>query len=171
MALTHLHLEEFAVARASVVNFDGSCEPVNPGGTASYGWVALDRLGNELTGGRGTIGHGEGMSNNVAEFHALLNALRWVASHAVPPRRITIRGDSKLVIEIMNGRWRCKAPYLQAIRDLCREQERIISDRGTEITYQWLPREENERADELAQVPGDRRRRRFGRVVVPAAGW
>lgn len=46
-----------------VVNCDGLCEPVNPGGTACYGWVAY--RGQEKIGeGYGVVCSGPGATNN-----------------------------------------------------------------------------------------------------------
>ena len=46
------------------------------------------------------------MSNNVAEYAGVLHALKCLSS--CPPGRVTIYGDSNLVINQLNGRWRIK---------------------------------------------------------------
>ena len=53
---------------------DGFCEP-NPGGFACWGWVAYDRAGKELQQDFGCLGYGDGMTNNRAEYEAVLQAL------------------------------------------------------------------------------------------------
>lgn len=55
--------------------FDGSCEPVNPGGTARFGFVVLEEE-EVLYGQGGVIGSGDGMTNNVAEYHGLIECLK-----------------------------------------------------------------------------------------------
>ncbi|MGD0012733.1 MAG: hypothetical protein ABSE93_29850 [Terriglobia bacterium] len=50
--------------------FDGACEPVNPGGTASFGVVIKDKDGTVLRKEHGLVGKGSKMSNNVAEMPA-----------------------------------------------------------------------------------------------------
>ena len=55
--------------------FDGACEPVNPGGTASYGWV-IKKDGKTILSGSGIVGSGEGMTNNVGEYHGLIEGIK-----------------------------------------------------------------------------------------------
>ncbi len=57
--------------RLMVVNIDGLCEPVNPGGIATYGYVIRDESGSLIAKKSGVVGKGAGMSNNVAEYAAL----------------------------------------------------------------------------------------------------
>jgi len=55
---------------------DGACEPVNPGGTASYGLVI--KQGDEvIVNNCGVVGSGNGMTNNVAEYSALIALFEW----------------------------------------------------------------------------------------------
>ena len=63
-------------AEASLSIFcDGARQPVNPGGTASWGY--------------GIVGSGSSMSNNVAEFRAVVMALEWLVRHR-PPERLML---------------------------------------------------------------------------------
>jgi ribonuclease HI len=86
--------------------FDGACEPVNPGGTASFGVVIKDEYGSVLLKESGFAGKGKAMSNNVAEYAGVLHILKYLASR--PPGRIAIHGDANLVINQLNGRWRIR---------------------------------------------------------------
>jgi hypothetical protein len=83
--------------------FDGACEPVNPGGTASFGVVIKDKDGSVLLRESGLVGSGKDMSNNVAEYAGVLHILKYLSSR--PPGRVTIYGDSNLVINQLNDRW------------------------------------------------------------------
>lgn len=144
--------------------FDGACEPVNPGGTASYGWLVqevdptapegmADSSWHTLYSGSGVVGTGAGMTNNVAEYHALGHGLRWLADQGWKGK-ILVRGDSKLVIEQMAGRWACNAPGLVPLRGRCRELMDKVTGWGREAWSGWLawvPREQNEHADKLSQ--------------------
>ena len=58
-----------------IVYCDGLCEPVNPGGYACWAWVAVE---DDAVRARqsGCIGRGDGMTTNLAEYRALLEALR-----------------------------------------------------------------------------------------------
>jgi ribonuclease HI len=133
--------------------FDGACEPVNPGGTGSYGWVFKDAAtGQTIDSGDGDIGSGRGVTNNVAEYYALGLALKRLAEQ--PPHgltRVSIFGDSKLVVCQMNDEWRCNAPHLAELRDRCRGWAAKLQTHGIAVSYRWVPREHNEEADALSQ--------------------
>jgi probable phosphoglycerate mutase len=60
--------------------------------------------------------------------------------------------DSKLVVEQMSGRWKIKHPDM---RELAREAHAIIA--GTDVTFEWIAREFNSRADAVANKSMDRR--------------
>jgi probable phosphoglycerate mutase len=58
--------------------------------------------------------------------------------------------DSKLVIEQMAGRWKIKHPDMQ---QLGARVQKLVA--GKQIRWQWIPREENSRADALANKAMD----------------
>lgn len=60
---------------------DGACEPVNPGGTASYG-VVVKSDGVTIFTDSAVVGSGLAISNNVAEYSGLLAFLKWYIEHA-----------------------------------------------------------------------------------------
>ena len=94
-------------------------------------------------------------TNNVAEYRALVAGLEWVAqSH--PDAQILVRMDSKLVIEQMAGRWKIKHPDM---RELAIRANGFANKLN--VSYQWIPREENAAADELANWAMDNRQDRF----------
>lgn len=88
-------------------------------------------------------------TNNVAEYIALVSGLEG-AYGLNPEARILVRMDSKLVIEQMAGRWKIKHPDMQ---QLGAQVQRIVS--GKQVRWQWIPREENSRADALANKAMD----------------
>src|SRR5437879_3064371 len=95
-----------------VAYFAGACEPRNPGGTASYGVVIYKD--NEAVWDCSEIyrpepGHERETTNNIGEYAALIAALQWFAEQKLFEADITVRGDSKLVIEQMFGSWKIKA--------------------------------------------------------------
>ena len=53
------------------------------------------------------------MSNNVAEYAGVLQVLKYLAPR--PPGRVTIHGDSKLVINQLNGKWRIRKGLYRSI--------------------------------------------------------
>lgn len=88
-------------------------------------------------------------TNNVAEYLALKAGLEG-AIEINPAARIQVRMDSKLVIEQMSGTWKIKHPDMI---QLAAEVQAIA--RGHEIKWMWIPREENSRADALANKAMD----------------
>ena len=88
-------------------------------------------------------------TNNVAEYRALKAALEEV--HRINPlAKVRVRMDSKLVIEQMSGNWKIKHPDMRA---LAIEVQQLTF--GLNISYEWIPREENSRADALANKAMD----------------
>lgn len=135
------------------LHFDGACEPRNPGGVATGGWLIEDEVGEVLHEGSAVFCEGFGATNNIAEYHSLGHGLRWLSDQVelTFPRRVVIRGDSQLVINQIIGAWRCNKPHLEKLRDRCRQLINAIEDRGAEVTLEWVPREDNELADMLSR--------------------
>lgn len=131
------------------LNFDGACEPVNPGGTGTYGFVIRGLPGLGAIPGGGVAGSGQGMTNNVAEYTALLRGLKALDAVATlgPDDVLVLRGDSKLVVNQLTGSWRCNHAHLAGLRDECRE---LLKGLGCQWRAEWVPREENAEADALS---------------------
>jgi len=128
------------MSRELVVEADGGSRG-NPG-PAGYGALVRDaktgELLEEIAESIGTA------TNNVAEYRGLIAGLR--AAHAIDAgATISVRMDSKLVIEQMSGRWQIKHPDM---RLLAREALEI-HDRNL-LSFTWIPRELNSHADRLA---------------------
>lgn len=75
---------------------DGLCEPINPGGVACFGYV-IKRSGSEIETGSGVVGTGPDMTNNVAEYTALIRALEKIRQLGLGKESVVVRSDSKLV--------------------------------------------------------------------------
>jgi len=88
-------------------------------------------------------------TNNVAEYIALIAGLQG-AFGLNADARVLVRMDSKLVIEQMAGRWKIKHPDMQ---QLGAQVQKLVA--GKQIRWQWIPREENSRADALANKAMD----------------
>lgn len=139
------------------IYFDGSCEPVNPGGTAAWGYVVYEN-GTEVHSDYGIIGSGPGMTNNVAEYKGLIESLKWVNDN-YPSNQLEIKGDSKLVIFMVAKKWgwlgkkkkiylpHKKFPHLKALLD-----ESLELLKYKKYSLSWVPREMNSRADELSKM-------------------
>lgn len=121
----------------------------NPGISGS-GAVVIDRTTGEiLIEISEYIGHA---TNNVAEYRALLAAIR-EALLFDPNCDLEVRMDSKLVIEQMSGSWKIKHPDMQA---LAIQIHQLLN--GHPVRWSWIPREQNSRADALANQAMDTKR-------------
>jgi len=124
------------------VYIDGLCEPVNPGGVACYG---ISLKGDVTAQLHGVIGQGQKMSNNVAEFSALVKALTVLLPYS--ESTIRIYSDSQLLVNVMTGRWRPRGGlYLPYCKDALK-----LAERFDNISYVWIPRERNAEADALSR--------------------
>jgi ribonuclease HI len=126
--------------------FDGACGPVNPGGVATFGWRLVAPDGRLLACDWGEVCRGPAATNNVAEWHALLQALRFLAECGWRGK-LQIYGDSRLVLNQLNGRWKCHKEELRRCRDAC-----LALLAGVRWRASWVPREENAEADALART-------------------
>jgi ribonuclease HI len=130
-----------------VVYFDGGARG-NPG-PAAIGAVVLDPSSSppaRLAAVSERIGE---TTNNVAEYRALIAGL--LAAVATSARTVKVRGDSKLVIEQVAGRWKVKQPHL---RPLCDEARALLS-RFDAVDLAHVRREFNSDADALVNAALD----------------
>jgi broad specificity phosphatase PhoE/ribonuclease HI len=129
----------------------------NPG-PASYGALIRDAGTGLVIAQRGeTIGVA---TNNVAEYSGLIAGLELFAEHT-PEATLEVRMDSKLVIEQMAGRWRVKHPDMKPLAQKARQ----LAPAG--VTWTWVPREDNQAADALANAAlDDQRAGGTGRVAA-----
>lgn len=126
--------------------FDGCLEPINPGGHGAYGVVI--KWGEEtILAESGYIGHGPEFSNNVSEFSGVIRILEFLLTRV---EHATIYGDSKLVVNLLNGRWKGKGglywPYFQRAKFLLKEVGGL-----ERVTFRWIPREQNDECDVLSK--------------------
>jgi ribonuclease HI len=124
--------------------FDGACTK-NPDGIATYGYTITEPNEEILISNSGEACRGVGSSCNVAEYHALTAALRYLESMNWNGE-LQIYGDSKLVICQLNGEWKCKKEHLQIYLTECHT---ILSKWNW--TAEWIPREQNRNADFLSR--------------------
>jgi ribonuclease HI len=129
--------------------FDGSCGFVNPGGTATYGVMIKDQDGAILVWENGLVGKGSTMSSNVAEYGAVLHILKYLSTR--PPGRVTIHGDSNLVVNQLNGKWRVRKGLYLSIAIETKALLANLHGLGWQIDLMWIPREQNEECDTLSK--------------------
>jgi len=96
-------------------------------------------------------------TNNVAEYAALLAALTWARRRQVESLRI--HSDSQLLVRQFEGQYRVKAPHLIPMFLKVLELRRRIP----RLTVHHVPREQNKKADLLANRAIDER--------APLPGW
>jgi ribonuclease HI len=111
----------------------------NPG-PAAIGWVLVSDDGIVDEGGK-RIGTA---TNNRAEYEALVHALERAREYGFD--ELEVRSDSQLVVRQVTGAWDVNDPDLRECR--VRARERLDSFETWSLTH--VPREVNERADELA---------------------
>ncbi|XP_051115199.1 uncharacterized protein LOC127240523 [Andrographis paniculata] len=87
----------------------------------------------------------EDMTHNSAEYEALI--LRLEALIARKVQSVIIKGDSQLVINQVNTKYVCNYPHLRWYRDLV---GRLLS-KISEVIIEFVSKEENQFADDLAQ--------------------
>lgn len=103
--------------------------------------------------GTGEVLASEGLAigvatNNVAEYSGLIAGLE-MARALDPGAEVEVRMDSKLVVEQMAGRWKIKHP---AMIPLARRASAL---RPPNVTWTWVPREQNKAADALVNLALD----------------
>jgi ribonuclease HI len=124
-----------------VIYCDGSGG--SKGDNGGWGFTAQTHHGRILYE---EFGGPDGLStNNVSEYRAVIAALKWAARKTAG--NITIRTDSTLVVEQVMRRWKCKKPHL---KPMCEEAQKLLKE--AYATIEWIPREQNERADELSHA-------------------
>jgi probable phosphoglycerate mutase len=130
-----------------VVEADGGSRG-NPG-PAGYGAVVCEAATGEVLVSRSeAIGIA---TNNVAEYSGLVAGLR--AAAELGAVEVEVRMDSRLVVEQMAGRWQIRNAGLRPLAAQAAE----LARRFEAVRYTWVPREENTRADALANAAMDGR--------------
>ena len=124
------------------VNFDGLCQPCNPGGIACFAFIIKDDK-NTIHREYGLAAHNS--TNNVAEYTGIVKALEWLIANNFTNEKIIVRGDSQLVINQVKRKYEVYAPN---IIPLYRKVKSLIS-KFNNIQTEWIPREENKEANKL----------------------
>jgi len=152
------------------VHFDGACQPPRGGGVATYGFtVEGDSLDHEESGLAATP-WSESSTNNVAEYMAAINALLWLRGRSYHGT-VVLLGDSQLVVRQMQGEYEVRSERLRPYHTLLVQ----LVGEFVEVRFNWVPREENSRADALskealAREGGTARRLRPGSAADASGG-
>lgn len=122
--------------------FDGAAAPTNPG-RAGCGWfVDAERCGHRFVGERHT--------NNEAEYHGFLALAEHFQSCPETYDHVTLCGDSMLVVNQVEGKWKCKSANLAELQGEAKAALRDLRRKHGTVTVRHVPREQNKEADKLA---------------------
>jgi ribonuclease HI len=119
--------------------FDGSAKP-NPGIMKIGGYIE-DENGKIIYKFSTELGDG---TNNRAEYLALYSLCTILEQYQI--EEIDIQGDSQLVVNQVNGEWKCKDPQLRAFKDGI-----LYLLQGLKWTLTHVYRENNKEADSLTR--------------------
>ncbi len=134
------------MTRRLLVEADGGSRG-NPG-IAAGGAVVLDEESGAVLS---EVGVYVGVaSNNVAEYRGMIAGLE-CALEREPTASVHVRMDSKLVVEQMSGRWKIKHPDMQVLASRAKALAH-----GRDVSFEWVPRLSNKRADAAANESMDR---------------
>jgi len=122
------------------VYFDGASRG-NPG-KGAWGFYIDDK-----SFGAAVLDH---CTNNQAEYLGALEALKYCVKNDI--KSVVLHGDSKLVINQLNGVWKVKNEVLQEIFIKCKK---LISKLES-FKAVWIPRSENKNADALCNYVMDK---------------
>jgi len=121
------------------IQFDGAVIP-NPG-EMGIGVVLIEKSNIIIKISKKLPNYG---TNNIAEYTALLIGISKALE--LGWKHVMIEGDSKLVINQVKGVWKINKEHL---KNLCAQVVKELS-KFDSYTINWIPRERNSIADELA---------------------
>jgi ribonuclease HI len=122
----------------------------NPG-ESGIGFLFKDEHGRTINRGYGYIGEG---TNNVAEYKALLACLK--AAPETKCTRLIVHSDSELLVRQLKGEYKVKDQTLKAYFV---KIHRLLAKAPFEMEIQYISREQNKEADQLANLGIDSRKR------------
>jgi len=122
-----------------LLHIDGASRG-NPG-EAGFGVHITTETGRTFADLYGYLGHA---TNNVAEYQALIHALRFALERGA--KKIHVFSDSQLVVRQLEGAYRVKHPDMMRLH----EEARGLFQRFSEAKIDHVPREQNKDADRLA---------------------
>jgi ribonuclease HI len=136
-----------------ICRVDGLCESAcagelgNPGGVATYGFFICDEDGRPISKGSGVIGEGEGMDHMVAEYEAVLHALRHLVREKRTMEPVEVQNDNQQLVLEMKGEKEVGAgPY-----QIRYHQARELASQFVSVCFRRIDGELNWEADCLAR--------------------
>lgn len=144
---------------------DGGCEPKNPGGVATSGWVLYEPSDPNcplVEEGAVVQDGGPKATNNFGEYQALCRALHWLDKQKWRGN-LVVKADSKLLIEQVCNRWKVKAEHLKPLRQeiwMCMDRLKLFIISSSDplppegwsaCELMWVGRDYNQYANDLCR--------------------
>lgn len=101
--------------------------------------------GEETARGRGVVGRGPGMTNNVAEYGGAIAALEYLAQTGYTGP-VEVRSDSQLLINQASGLWQVNSARIQPLH----KRLLVLAGKFERVRFAWVPRRRNALADQLS---------------------
>jgi ribonuclease HI len=142
--------DTYAMEKLTVYTDGGARGNPGPSGVGVVIYDAQEKVVKELSEYLGT------QTNNFAEYEAViraLKALKQLLSGKSKTTPIHFKMDSELIVRQLNRRYQVKEAGL--VPQYMKVHNALIKDFG-EVTFTHIPREENGRADTLANTAMDR---------------
>ena len=141
------------------VNFDGLCEPANPAGIPCYGFVVKNENATVSYRGYGLVNSVKPFSpranSNAAEYGSAIKAMEWLVENGYAANdndeyEILVRGDCQLIMRKLKSRdYSPRAARMSPMYDIAiMLRSKFPPD---SIRFEWVKRDENREADELAK--------------------
>lgn len=112
----------------------------NPG-PAGAGWVVLNARGDLVAEGKKYLGE---LTNNQAEYQALALALE--EGQKIGAKGLILHSDSELMVKQLKGEYKVKNEGLKPMF----QKVVLTLSRFQSYSIEYIPREQNEEADRLA---------------------
>lgn len=152
-----------------IIHTDASCWP-NPGGPIGYGFTIKNH-------GQKWIRHGSypahpSNTNNVAEFSALYEALAYLAETIGLQSGDVLEcySDSQIMVNLLSGLYtpNSEKSYFKNYF-LCSGFVKEYRRRGIVFNFHWIPREQNQEADDLSKASQSPKQKQVSGAVLKRA--
>ncbi|HKH85921.1 MAG TPA: reverse transcriptase-like protein [Nitrososphaera sp.] len=140
------------------VNFDGLCEPANPAGIPCYGFVVKNENATVSYRSYGLVNSVKPFSpqanSNAAEYGSAIKAMEWLVENGYANDNdnyeILVRGDCQLIMRKLKSRdYSPRAARMSPMYGISIMLRSKFSPGS--IRFEWVKRDENKEADELAK--------------------
>lgn len=136
-----------------LINFDGGAAPTNPGPSA-YGFVIYEIINSELDPIYASGDYIDIQTNNFAEYSGVLNGIKYFKNNLFKINdqnvyTLSIKGDSKLVVEQLNGKWKCESSNIIDLYKECKKYIQQLKMEGVNININHVYRIDNKKADSI----------------------